>query len=63
MSDLVIYTMNFGDNLHGCAKRINELGWAEYLIQIDNVGGFNSIMVFRLPRQVLLEAQTDKRVW
>jgi len=63
MSANVLYTMNFGDNLHGCAKRINQLGWADYVVQIEYTGGFNSVIVFRLPADVLKQAQEAKRVW
>jgi hypothetical protein len=54
--------MNFGDNTHGAVKRLNELGWADYLVQIHS-SGFNSIIVLRLPADVLKAAQDLKRVW
>lgn len=58
----VLYSMNFGDNTHGAVKRLNELGWADYLVQIHS-SGFNSIIVLRLPADVLKAAQDLKRVW
>lgn len=61
--DPVCYTMNFGGNSHFAAQRINELGWAKYLVQINATGGMNSVIIFVLPPSVLKAAQDAKRVW
>lgn len=56
---LKLHTVNIGGNLHDAATAINRWGWAEYLIHLDAVSGYNTIAVFRMPADKVNQIRAD----
>lgn len=56
---LKLHTVNIGGNLHDAATAINRWGWAEYLIHLDSVSGYNTIAVFRMPAEKVNQIRAD----
>jgi hypothetical protein len=43
-----IHIKMFDGNYHTAVARINELDWAEYLVQLDTIGNY-TIGIFKMP--------------
>ena len=57
-----IHTETFGGNYHSAANRVNELGWAEWLIQFNTVGNY-TIGVFKMPADMVRKIRSDNPSW
>lgn len=58
---LKLHSVNIGGNLHVASGVINKWGWAEYLIHLESVSGYNTIAIFRMPAEKVHQIRTDDR--
>ncbi len=57
----LIHTETFVGNLHSSASRVNELGWAEYLLELQSYGGNYTVAVFRMPTEMVLDIRRNNK--
>lgn len=48
-----LYTENMAGNLHQAGILINQLGLADYVIAMDYAGGRYTVVVFRMPEDMI----------
>lgn len=56
---LALHTENVPGNLHQAAVMINRYGWAEYVLSMDYIGGSYTIVVLRMPADLVRKTRAD----
>lgn len=56
-----LYTEHFDDNLFQTATTINKLGWADYVIHMHCPDGRYTIVVFKMPAEMVYQIRSDNK--